>query len=128
MKHLLVANTSRAAMLFALVALTGCEPSELYPAGGIPLSGGNSGSYTAPAPAKNLAPIQASPSPSSVQETHGVVSRKTCYEMEENFQQQGRRIRLVRVDRSISPGAVLQYICIFEGEDADQGYFEEKRY
>ena len=40
----------------AIVALTGCEPSELYPAGGIPFSGGNSGSYTAPAPAQNLAP------------------------------------------------------------------------
>lgn len=120
MKHLLVA--------ISLTALTGCalEPGELNPAGGIPFSGGNSGSYTAPAPAKNLAPIQASPSP--IQETHGVVSRETCYTMRDNFLRQGRRIRLVRVDRSTNPGATLQYTCIFEGEDADQGYFEEKRY
>lgn len=80
------------------------------------------------APAKNLASIQASPSPSPIQETHGVVSRETCYKMEGDFQQQGRRIRFVRVNKSTSPGAVLQYVCIFEGEDADQGYFEEKRY
>ena len=53
MKHLL--------MVFALTALTGCEPSELNPAGGIPFSGGNSGSYTAPAPAKNLAPMMQDP-------------------------------------------------------------------
>ena len=120
MKHLLVA--------IALVALTGCEPSELYPAGGIPLSGGNSGSYTAPAPAKNLAPIQASPSPSPIQETHGAVSQQTCYEMEANFQRQGRRVTLVDTRRSTNPGAILRWICVFEGEDADQGYFEEKRY
>ena len=122
MKHLLVA--------IALAALTGCalEPGELNPAGGIPLSGGNSGSYTAPAPAKNLAPIQASPSPSPIQETHGAVSQQTCYEMEATFQNQGRRIRLVDTRRSTNPGAVLRWICVFEGEDVDQDYFEEKRY
>ena len=118
MKHLLA--------VIAVITLTGCEPNELNPAGGIPFSGSNSGSYTAPAPAKNLAPIQASPSP--VQETHGAVSQQTCYEMEAKFQRDGRRIRLVDTRRSTNPGAVLRWICIFEGEDADQGYFEEKRY
>ena len=53
MKNLLV--------VIALAALTGCEPSELNPVGGIPFSGGNSGSYTAPAPAKNLAPMMQDP-------------------------------------------------------------------
>ena len=53
MKHLLVM------IAFLLVA---CEPNEMYPAGGaIPLSGGNSGSYTAPAPARNLAPMMQDP-------------------------------------------------------------------
>jgi hypothetical protein len=43
----------------ALVALTGCEPNELYPAGGVPFSSGNSGgTSTAPQTApQNLAPI-----------------------------------------------------------------------
>lgn len=47
--------------IFAIVALTGCEPNELYPAGGIPFGGSNSGSYTAPAPAQNLAPMLQDP-------------------------------------------------------------------
>ena len=51
MKHLLA--------VFALIALTGCEPNELYPAGGIPFTGGNSGSNTAPA--QNLAPMLQDP-------------------------------------------------------------------
>ena len=52
MKHLLVT-------IIALIALTGCEPNELYPAGGaIPFSGGNSGTNTAP---KNLAPMLQDP-------------------------------------------------------------------
>ena len=118
MKYLFVA--------VALAALTGCgitNDGYVIPA---PVGGGNSGSYTAPAPAKNLAPIQASPSP--VQETHGAVSQQTCYEMEAKFQRDGRRIRLMDTRRSTSPGAILRWICVFEGEDADQGYFEEKRY
>jgi len=53
MKHLLA--------VIAVITLTGCEPSELNPAGGIPFSGSNSGSYTAPAPAKNLAPMMQDP-------------------------------------------------------------------
>lgn len=116
MKHLLA--------VFALIALTGCEPSELYPAGGIPFTGGNSGSYTAPAPAKNLAPIEINPS----QETHGAVSQQTCRDMAARFKQNGRRVELVDTRRSTNPGAILKWICIFEGEDADQGYFEDKRY
>jgi len=55
-------------MAIALTALTGCatEPGELSPAGGsLPFSGGNSGgnsgSYTAPAPAKNLVPMMQDP-------------------------------------------------------------------
>ena len=52
MKHLLAA-------IIALIALTGCEPNELYPAGGIPFTGGNSGNNTAPA--QNLAPMLQDP-------------------------------------------------------------------
>ena len=62
MKHLLV--------VIAFL-LTACEPNELYPVGGIPLTGRKSRSYTAPTLAKNLAPIDTSPS----QEIYGAVSR-----------------------------------------------------
>jgi hypothetical protein len=46
-----------------IVALTGCEPSELNPAGGIPFSGADSGgSQTAPQTApQNLAPMMQDP-------------------------------------------------------------------
>lgn len=62
-KQILIAtNGFPATALFAIVALTGCEPSELNSVGGIPFGGGsNSGSYTAPAPAQNLAPMLQDP-------------------------------------------------------------------
>jgi hypothetical protein len=137
MKLLLVA------IAFFLVA---CEPSEMYPVpvgAGISGSGSGGGSYSAPAksapqqvPVKPLPitptgeqAIEASPSPSPIaQETHGAVSQQKCRDMAAKFKQQGRRIKLVDIQRSTNPGAVLQYICIFEGEDAQQGYFEDTRY
>lgn len=118
-----------AMMAIALTFLTACEPNEMYP---VPLgagagSGGNAGSYPANPPAsRTLAPLQSESSPA--QETHGVVNQQNCYDMEARFQRQGRRVRLVETRRSANSGAILRWICIFEGEDADQGYFEEKRY
>ncbi|BAS57928.1 hypothetical protein NIES2135_26900 [Leptolyngbya boryana NIES-2135] len=61
------------------------------------------------------------------QETHGVTQRSACKEMEHKFQQQGRRVRLARVIRSSNRGAVLRYICVFEGEDAQYGYYDRYR-
>ena len=51
---------SKVLIMTIALTLTACENSELYPAGGaIPLSGGNSGGYSAPAqqPAQRLAPM-----------------------------------------------------------------------
>ncbi len=64
---------------------------------------------------------------SGKQETHGVTKSSACKEMEQKFQRQGRRVRLVDVRRSTNRGAVLRYICVFEGEDATPGYYDRYR-
>ena len=61
-------------------------------------------------------------------ELHGATSRENCNKMEQTFKKQGRNVRLVRVQPTTNPGAILQYICVFEGGDAQTGYFDEKRY
>jgi len=63
-----------------------------------------------------------------VQEVHGAVKERDCYKMAKNFRQQGRNVTLVRVERSTNPGATLRYNCIFEGKDAQTGWYDEKRY
>jgi len=62
------------------------------------------------------------------QELHGATSRENCNTMAERFKREGRKLKLVRVDKSTNPGATLQYICVFQGEGATTGYFDEKRY
>lgn len=50
-------RTNPLKLLALLFLLTGCEPSELYPVPAVPIGSGNSGGYTAPAPAQQpLAP------------------------------------------------------------------------
>lgn len=61
------------------------------------------------------------------QETHGATQRSACKEMERKFHRQGRRVRLARVIRSTNPGAVLRFICVFEGADATPGYYDQYR-
>jgi hypothetical protein len=61
-------------------------------------------------------------------ELHGATTENACYKMEQTFKRQGRKLRLIRVDRLNNPGAVLRFLCIFEGEDAQTGYFDENRY
>lgn len=61
-------------------------------------------------------------------EKHGVVNAQQCKEMETRFKQQGRNVKLTRVERNLSPGATLRFICVFEGDDAEEGYFEDTRY
>ncbi len=63
-----------------------------------------------------------------VQELHGVVNQRDCYDMERNFRRQGRRIKLVGTQKSTNPGAVLRWMCIFQGEDAETGWYDERRY
>jgi len=62
------------------------------------------------------------------QEVHGAVNESDCYNMERIFQRQGRKVRLVRVQRTNNPGAVLKVACIFQGEDADNSYYNDRRY
>jgi len=62
------------------------------------------------------------------QELHGATTRENCRKMAETFKRQGRNIRLVDTQRSKNPGAVLEWICIFQGGDAQTGYFDERRY
>lgn len=47
-------------LLVLLVLLTGCEPSELYPAPALPIGGGNSGGNVAPAQ-RPIAPAMQDP-------------------------------------------------------------------
>lgn len=56
-------------------------------------------------------------------ETHGVTQPGQCDRMEQRFKAEGRRIRLVRKVRNRNPGATLRWICVFEGPDADPGYY-----
>jgi hypothetical protein len=112
------------------LALVGCEPGELSPAlpvgGAIPVGGG-SAVRPLPAAPPNQQMARDPGNVSGQQETHGVVNRSDCSELERKFQNQGRRIRLVDRIRSTNPGAALQWICVFEGEDAQEGYFDDNR-
>lgn len=122
-KIVIGANTSRAAMLFAIFALTGCEPSELNPAGGVPfMGGGNSGSYTAPVqtPAKKLAPMLQDPEAESVETSEEVWAdneadaAQKCQQIAEIRTREGRTVVTVQ-DR---PQLVFKgrFVCSFRGE------------
>lgn len=58
-------------------------------------------------------------------ETHSVTHSAKCDEMLRNFQQQGRRLKLIE-RRYV--GGQLPYLCIFEGVDAQPGYYDDNRY
>jgi hypothetical protein len=63
------------------------------------------------------------------QEVHGAVSRADCYEMERKFRRQGRRLKLVDVQKNKYnlKGGVLRYLCIFEGDEAVDNWFDDNR-
>lgn len=63
-----------------------------------------------------------------VQEKHGVTLFNKCREMLQRFKREGRKINLVDIQRNPNPGATLRFICIFEGEDAEEGYYHDTRY
>jgi hypothetical protein len=63
-----------------------------------------------------------------VQERHGVTTRQACREMADRFKRQGRQVELVEVKASDNPGATLKFTCIFEGKDAQEGWFEDSRF
>lgn len=115
-----------------LILLVGCVANEGQP---VPLfapaGGESSGSgYARPAQEPLAPPYNASQDPGNlggVRETHGVVNRRDCDKLEQTFLKQGRRIQLVDRIRSKNRGATLQWICVFEGEDAMPGYYDRYR-
>jgi|SRR5579885_1391286 len=57
-------------------------------------------------------------------EQHGAVKRSDCQRIAARFKRAGRRVRLVDVQPNhLGSGGVLEYICIFEGEDAEEGWY-----
>jgi hypothetical protein len=45
----------------------------------------------------------------------------------QRFKEAGRRVKLVNIKRNLYNGT-LRYLCIFQGEDAEQGYFQDDRF
>jgi hypothetical protein len=112
------------------LTLTSCigDPDGLrYP---VPVGvGGSSGN----APAQpNAAPAPAAPmvAPLTVQdgdikgvrESHGATSRAGCRAMAKRFKEEGRKVQLVDIQPTSDP--TLRYKCVFEGEDAEPGYYD----
>lgn len=128
--------------LLPILACAACvgEPNELAPAGAGAAGAGRTGDswkgQPAPWDAKPApSPATVTPPPPQLNaqtggevETHGVVNYSDCQKMAEKFRRQGRRVTLTKTERSSNPGAVLEYTCYFEGEDAQQGYFDDGRY
>ena len=66
------------------------------------------------------------PESGSYREQHGSVDRAGCERMLQRFRREGRRIRLVDIqENNLAPKGMrtLEYVCIFEGEDATPGYY-----
>jgi hypothetical protein len=78
---------------------------------------------------KVLAPIRTGDHENKpgVQETHGVTSAGQCDQMAEKFRRQGRKVTLKRKVRNDS-GGLLTWICVFEGPDAQIGYYRDNRH
>lgn len=112
---------STALVAFALV---GCEPSELRPVPvGLPSGSGFAAPKAPAAPAQlQVPPVNfSSQYDPSVYEIHGAVTADDCYRMLERFLNEGRRVHLVAVERNQANlgGGVLEWMCVFDGEDAD---------
>ncbi|MGG6295262.1 hypothetical protein ACQ4M4_12805 [Leptolyngbya sp. AN02str] len=64
------------------------------------------------------------------QEVHGATSAAACQQMERTFILQGRNLRLKEIRRNDANkgGGVLTHLCVFEGTDAQDSYFQDRRY
>ena len=104
----------------------------------VPIGGGGGGSYSAPSPSRPiLAPsslaIESDPDVLySEYEKHGASHPDDCDRMALRFQKEGRRVRFIRAVKNYNNkgGGLLEYICLFDGEDADNetSVFEDRRY
>ncbi len=84
-----------------------------------------------PLPAAEMAAGEIPPEQVGVRELHFVVGRKNCSQMAKRFREDGRNVRLIdiRPNPYGHGGFQLRFICIFEGPDAQPGYFSrDKRY
>lgn len=63
---------------------------------------------------------------SGVQETHAATTAEACREMARRYQKEGRKISLKDIRESGDPN--LPYLCVFEGADAVEGYYQNDRY
>jgi hypothetical protein len=79
-----------------------------------------------PTIAPTMMPIQDPGNIPGVRETHAVDSREACDRLLKKFNQDGRKLRLVD-RRFVGNNNVLPWLCIFEGEDAQSGVFDDKR-
>lgn len=61
-----------------------------------------------------------------VRESHFVSSEAECYKMAQKFRQDGRKLELKRTARS--GNVQMPFLCVFEGEDAVDGYYQDRRY
>jgi hypothetical protein len=61
-----------------------------------------------------------------LRESQAVASEVDCYKMAQKFRQDGRKLELKRTSRS--GDAQLPFLCVFEGEDAVDGRYQDKRY
>jgi hypothetical protein len=79
-----------------------------------------------PTIAPTMMPIQDPGNIPGVRETHAVGSREACDRLLKKFQQDGRKLRIVE-KRFLGNNHVLPWLCVFEGEDAQSGVFDDKR-
>lgn len=129
----LIVSAGLTGLLASCVGMPGDSMGGDFRVPPVPFPVGGSG-YAPPAPAPAapmappISPIQQYNEPGQI-EVHGAVKSTDCYEMEKRFKAQGRNIRLAKIKRNdIGTGGVLQWMCIFEGDDAQTGWFEDRRY
>ncbi len=56
-------------------------------------------------------------------EEHGAATRQGCAAMAARFKKAGRKVRLVDIQPLPGLGTILKFKCIFEGEDAEPGWY-----
>jgi hypothetical protein len=119
------AKWSAVALTIPFLSLTSCGNEELY----YPAAGGGAAASRAATQSRPLAPPAFKSEDyyniPGVRETHAAVDKEACQSMLERFRREGRtRLKL----RTQEVGGDLPILCIFEGEDAQVGTFDDHRY
>lgn len=122
---------AKLALIVATLGLTGffCD-SEMCGNGGCSLPAAPPAAPAAPpiaAGAVNFAHGELNKYPADRFELHGAASFPDCKRMAQRFKDEGRKVRLIRA-LPLDGDGPLKYMCIFDGEDVDNGVFEDNRY